>query len=873
MTAFLAARRTMLSNTGLRWQRKVVSYDAMRGQDGYYTFGSSPALASVTDRFQLARDATQTNGALRPTLDAAKMNGYDAFKAAASSNQRFNIQNARGVLRRVTKLQVRFPIRVDSLPAATQVLARFDSGSTNVSLLVFSLTPSGQLRASIRMTGVGAPANINLDSLGTVAAGVNSLAGFSLDTIPAVGRWRLDHRVNTVQALVSGVPGWNGGYTAFEDVDALVDPTLFRQSNTIDIWLGGFEMCTHAIDLDAEKAWWSIRQPELAGPLPKVTLADKSRLESCAVKRARPGATFEITGGSSSPGTNKITSVTVNGAAITSAAVDWATSHEATAAALAANINAYTATSGYRAHASGPRVIVESKIGGLLNDGKTLAVTVGGSVTVDDDSQALAMGAVHTLSGTVIAGQPNDDIKVRLLSWNDNTTETLALRTVATVTGSTSVERAWSGKLFVPRGAHVAAARLGADADYNETLNTVDGLFSGARILCNGQSNMKRLWAELLAAGVFPYAPTRSFQKHRRNSGEGRWDLSARVSGGGGVFVATGEDSNGPNDDGRTPLNDGAGGNGTVRFGIDALSLVSWPIELICVAIGSSGTPTRIPADLAPGAFEAGRNWQDFLDRMAGDFDIDGIVITDGEEEANGTTAYAAGKYTEYETAFIDLMRSSSYCGENVPVFLSVMGPSTTTGASTADPLRPGYTFAERIRNEQLAMIYGGVSNLHVANIPLDAPLADNQHGNYARYETFAQRLLRTFLHVYDPATFTTGCTGPIAISATCAAGTNAIKVQFSHDGGTGLTGVIANTNFTGWTTSLGGTPRNVTSSSVSGWELTLNVDGAASVLGQTASVENLKGNNPDGSNALCDNGTVKALAHPTIAPITCTVA
>jgi hypothetical protein len=888
MTTFLAARRVLLPNTASRRPRKVVSYDFTRGASGYYAFGTPPALANVTDRFQLGRDGMQTNASLRPTLDAGKMNGLDAMKIAASSNQRLPILNARGALRRATKVQIRFPFRVDALPTSTQTILRWESGSSNVSLLVIQLLLTGNFRASIRMTGVGNPANINLDSLGKASAGVNSIVDMELDTLEAFADWRVDHQVNRAQALVSGTPGWTGGYTAFEDVDALVDPTLGRQGSDIDLWFGGYDMWTSVLDPDGAKAWWAIRQPEFDSPLPKVTIEAKSRAESCAVKRSRPGGTFEITAGTSNPGTNRVTSVTVNGTAITSAAVNWATSHEATAAAVAANINAYTNTSGYRAYASGPRVIVESKRGGLLNNGKTLAVNVGGSVTVDTSSQALAMGAVHSLRGTVIAGQANGDIKIRLLSWNDNSTETLSLRAVASVTGSTATERSWAGLLFVPMGAHILEARLGNDAARNATINTVDGLFSGIRILLNGQSNMKKLWAELASVGVFPsFAVTRAFQKYIRASGDapdgtigGHWDLSARILGS-NRFVSTGESKLGPTVSlpdslGWSPLNDGCGGNGIIRFGLEASSLFPHPIELVCPAIGSSGTPTRIPAALAPGAFEAGRNWDDFYTRVmsSGGFDFDVIVGTAGEEEANRTTQYNDGDLTLYEGIYINLLRSSAYCDENVPYLMSVMGPSLTPGAQTADPLRSGYTYAERIRREQLAMIYGGIANCDVAFIPLDYALQDLQHGNTDRYEQLGRVLIRQILKAWDPATYPTGCTGPRPMSITCVAGTNKFKVTFAPDGGTGLAGKVSNTNFTGWRFNLDGALRTVTASSLTAaWEAEGTFSGAASVTGQVAGWEHLPGYLPDASNALFDNGTVPAIAHPTMAPITCTVA
>lgn len=841
---------------------------------------------TATDMTGNGRNATATvsNG---PNRAIGAINSVNVFDFIGANNDGMTIGSSLSVFNNAAAIGLDGVIQIASFAATYNLLKTFASVTTNNRFTVQVLT-SGKLRVSTRR--VGSDATVNTDSPFALTAGVQSYVSVQVDYVLGFVRFQIDDNVTTVP--INGAGQWSTapglGFT--ENVDATTAPVFGRVSGgaVFNGKVGSLRAWTGRMTEAQFQLQRTTMQATFETPLRRVSLDGKSRAESCAVKRSRPGGTFEITGGTSSPGTNKITSVTVDGSAITSAAVDWGNSHEATATALAANINAYTGTSGYRAHASGPRVIVESVLGGRTNNGKTLAVTVGGTVTVDTASQALAMGAVHTFTGTVLAGQANGAVKMRLLSWNDNTTETLSLRTVATVSGSTSVAREWIAKLFVPMGAHIATARLGSDPNYNEAINTVDGVFSGIRILCNGQSNMKKLWAEFGVGGALPFTVTRSSQKHRRASGDapdgtvgGHWDLSARILS--GTYVSTGESTAGPTTNlpsslGWTPLNDGCGSNGTVRFAIEAETLVTYPIELVCVAIGSSGTATRIPAYLAPGAFEAGRNWDDFLRRVntSGGFDFDAIVITDGEEEANLTTTFAAGKYTEYETAFIDLMRSADYCNEDVPVLLSVMGPSTTTGASAEDPLRPGYTYAERIRVEQLEMIYGGVPGVYVANIPLDAPLAsgDNQHGDYTRYETFAQRFIRTALNKIDPATFTTGCTGAIATSMTCAAGSNQAVITFgTRDGGTGMTGISATTNFTGMRFKLDGVERSITASSASGWNVTVTFDGAAAGAGQAATWENLPGNNPNGTNALCDNGTIKALAHPTIDPIACTVA
>lgn len=92
--------------------------------------------------------------------------------------------------------------------------------------------------------------------------------------------------------------------------------------------------------------------------------------------------TVTITGGTSSPGTNKISALTVAGEALISAAVDWVTSHPATATALASAINSGTGTHGFTAGAVGAVVTITSaEADGKLLSAAPVVVTVGGTVT------------------------------------------------------------------------------------------------------------------------------------------------------------------------------------------------------------------------------------------------------------------------------------------------------------------------------------------------------------------------------------------------------------------------------------------------------------------------------------------------------------
>lgn len=121
-------------------------------------------------------------------------------------------------------------------------------------------------------------------------------------------------------------------------------------------------------------------------------------------------ATVTITGGTASAGVNKITQVTVDGVSTLSAAVDWVTSHPATATALAAAITA--GPSDYTAAAVGAVVTLTAAAdgAGATVNGDVVAVTVGGNVTATKTNVA---GGVTEVSG---------DTEFRLVDGDANTT-------------------------------------------------------------------------------------------------------------------------------------------------------------------------------------------------------------------------------------------------------------------------------------------------------------------------------------------------------------------------------------------------------------------------------------------------------------------
>ncbi len=90
---------------------------------------------------------------------------------------------------------------------------------------------------------------------------------------------------------------------------------------------------------------------------------------------------FTVTGGTASPGVNRVTSVMVGGVEILSTAVDWITSNDVTAQNIATQIRTFSTN--YLAFAQGARVLIGKKSQTGSNPlNEELVVTVGGNVTV-----------------------------------------------------------------------------------------------------------------------------------------------------------------------------------------------------------------------------------------------------------------------------------------------------------------------------------------------------------------------------------------------------------------------------------------------------------------------------------------------------------
>lgn len=116
-----------------------------------------------------------------------------------------------------------------------------------------------------------------------------------------------------------------------------------------------------------------------------------------AVDEVRATVSISVTGGSTSPSSNTISSIKLDGVQLLSTAVDWSASNASTAIKLAAAIsNGYT-THGYSAEASGSTVTISAAPGtGSTPNGKELVVTTTGDVTFD--AGASLAGGVTAIS-------------------------------------------------------------------------------------------------------------------------------------------------------------------------------------------------------------------------------------------------------------------------------------------------------------------------------------------------------------------------------------------------------------------------------------------------------------------------------------------
>ncbi len=119
-----------------------------------------------------------------------------------------------------------------------------------------------------------------------------------------------------------------------------------------------------------------------------ITLAEV-QANVVAVAEQLATAQLTVTGGSNNPGVNKLSTLTINGVEVLGAAVDWAASNTATAAAIANQINTYNSAPQYVASAVGAVVRISAVGGsGASPNGFAVVPTTAGDVTVSNTNMA-----------------------------------------------------------------------------------------------------------------------------------------------------------------------------------------------------------------------------------------------------------------------------------------------------------------------------------------------------------------------------------------------------------------------------------------------------------------------------------------------------
>lgn len=131
---------------------------------------------------------------------------------------------------------------------------------------------------------------------------------------------------------------------------------------------------------------------------------------------------FEVTGGTLSAGVNKFTTITIDGVAIISAAIDHTGNNSTTASAIAAAITSYASSPDYTASAVGQTVNIVASATGTAANGKTIVVAVAGNATAGNIQNMAggAAAATATLSALKVDGV--SIIAAPVVWTTDNTT-------------------------------------------------------------------------------------------------------------------------------------------------------------------------------------------------------------------------------------------------------------------------------------------------------------------------------------------------------------------------------------------------------------------------------------------------------------------
>lgn len=107
------------------------------------------------------------------------------------------------------------------------------------------------------------------------------------------------------------------------------------------------------------------------------------------------GSIANMAGGSDSA-TSRLTNLQINGVSVLTGPIEWDTSNEATATAIAAAINSFTSAPDYSASAVGASISIAAVTPGVAPNGFVVNFTLADGLTVDPTTLAMANGAAST---------------------------------------------------------------------------------------------------------------------------------------------------------------------------------------------------------------------------------------------------------------------------------------------------------------------------------------------------------------------------------------------------------------------------------------------------------------------------------------------
>ncbi len=175
---------------------------------------------------------------------------------------------------------------------------------------------------------------------------------------------------------------------------------------------------------------------------------------------------IEVTAGTSSPGVNKITSITIDGVEVLNTAVNWTTSNSNTASLLKTQIDSYTSSPEYDTTTSGPTLTIKAKPGtGANPNGFVVVVTVAGDVTVD--AEAVLSRGVTAVSAvaqivTVTVGGTFEEADQFIVTING--TEIYTVTGSASGTGTTA--QTFKKKLYTVASSNLYFSALNAPTQW-----------------------------------------------------------------------------------------------------------------------------------------------------------------------------------------------------------------------------------------------------------------------------------------------------------------------------------------------------------------------------------------------------------------------